>query len=161
MPIYEFYCADCHTVFNFLSRKIATRKRPACPRCAKPRLERRASTFAVASGRTEAAVEGLPEGADPQKMERAMAGLAAEAERTGDDDPRAVATLMRRFYETSGMPLGDGLNEALRRLEGGEDPETIEAEMGDVLEAEEGLAGSVRALARRRPPKVDTELHEL
>ena len=31
MPVYEFYCPDCHMIFNFLSRRIDTRKRPPPP----------------------------------------------------------------------------------------------------------------------------------
>ncbi|MCK4728291.1 MAG: zinc ribbon domain-containing protein, partial [Desulfobacterales bacterium] len=33
MPIYEFYCEDCNTIFNFFSRSVNTTKRPPCPRC--------------------------------------------------------------------------------------------------------------------------------
>ena len=36
MPIYEFYCASCHTVFNFLSKRINTDGTPACPKCGRP-----------------------------------------------------------------------------------------------------------------------------
>jgi putative FmdB family regulatory protein len=165
MPIYEFYCADCHTVFNFLSRTIETKKRPACPRCRRSHLERRASTFAVTSGRAEQDDPAeLPAGVDPERMERAMAGLAHEAEGVGDDDPKAMAGLMRRFYEGTGAPMGEGMNEALRRFEAGEDPETIEAEMGEALEAEDPFAGqgpSLRRLGRRLGPAVDPELYEL
>lgn len=28
MPIYEFYCSDCHAIFNFLSRQMNISKRP-------------------------------------------------------------------------------------------------------------------------------------
>ena len=164
MPIYEFYCADCHTVFNFLSRTIETEKRPACPRCKRPRLERRASTFAVTSGRAERDPAELPSGVDPGRMEQAMAGLAREAESVADDDPKAMAGLMRRFYESTGAAMGEGMSEALRRFEAGEDPETIEAEMGEALEAEDPFAGqgpSLRRLGRRLGPAVDPELYEL
>ena len=33
MPIYEFYCPDCNTIFNFFCRRIVTDKKPACPKC--------------------------------------------------------------------------------------------------------------------------------
>lgn len=164
MPIYEFYCADCHTLFNFLSRTIETRKKPGCPRCERPRLERRASTFAVTSGHAETEPDGLPSGVDPRRMEQAMAGLAREAEGLSEDDPKAMAGLMRRFYEGSGAALGEGMSEALKRFEAGDDPETIEAEMGDVLEAEDPFAGQgppLRRLGRRSRPAVDPELYEL
>jgi len=164
VPIYEFYCADCHTVFNFLSRTIETDKRPACPRCERPRLERRASTFAVSSGRTGTESADLPDGVDSERMERAMAGLAREADGVTEDDPKAVAGLMRRFYEGTGAPMGEGMSEALRRFEAGEDPETIEAEMGEVLETEDPFAGqgpSLRRPGRSRRPRVDPDLYEL
>ena len=163
MPIYEFYCADCHTLFSFLSRKIDTRKRPACPRCERPRLERRASTFSVTCGRAETEAEEPPPGVDTERMEQAMAGLAREAEGIAEDDPKALAGLMRRFYDGSGTAIGEGMSEALRRLESGEDPETIEAEMGEVLEAEDPFAGhgpSLGRLGHRLRPAVDPELYE-
>jgi len=162
MPIYEFYCVDCHTVFSFLSRTIETRKRPACPRCERPRLERRVSTFAVRAGGMGA--DDLPSEGDPARMDQAIDGLAREAEGLNEDDPRALAGLMRRFYKGSGTPIGPGLSEALERFEAGEDPETIEADLGPTLEAEDPSAGKGPLLSRlRRLPSlaVDPGLYEL
>ena len=164
MPIYEFYCSACHTVFNFLARRVNVRKRPACPRCGRPRLERRASSFAVVSGAAEEHREDLPEGLDPSRMERAMEGLAREAGSSDSDDPKAMAGLMRRFYESSGVAMGQGMSEALRRLEAGEDPDAVEAEMGDVLESEDPFGGrgpSIGGGKRTRRPAVDPQLYEL
>ena len=31
MPIYEFYCAKCNTIYNFFSRTANTDKIPTCP----------------------------------------------------------------------------------------------------------------------------------
>jgi putative FmdB family regulatory protein len=166
MPIYEFYCPDCHTIFSFLSRR-GSRKRPDCPRCGRPKLERRASSFAISKGRPEPTPgeDGLPD-VDDAGMERAMESLAREAEGISEDDPRAMARLMRRFYQTSGMPLGDGMEEAIQRMEAGEDPEQIEEELGDLLEDEEALLGGKksglkRLRGRMRPPRVDDTLYEL
>ena len=52
MPIYEFYCPDCHTIFNFLSKSINTTKRPHCPKCKGRKLRREVSSFAL-TGRAE------------------------------------------------------------------------------------------------------------
>ena len=174
MPIYEFYCSDCHTIFSFLARTSGTSKRPACPRCARPKLERRASAFAISKGRTEPVAGAGPDAdIDDARMERAMAELASEAEGMSEDDPRQMARLMRKLYDATGMPLESGVEEAIRRLEAGEDPDRIEEEMGDVLEradpfggegpgAEDGTAGRAARLRRRYlPPAVDRTLYEL
>lgn len=166
MPIYEFYCSRCHVIFNFLARTAGTRKRPACPKCGKPKLEKQASAFAISKNRPEPDGEdGLPD-LDEEKMERAMEDLARQAEGISEDDPRAMAGLMRRFYEGAGMELGEGMNEAIRRMEAGEDMEQIEEDLGDLLEDEEALfgagAGGLKGLKRRlRPPRVDDTLYDL
>lgn len=166
MPIYEFYCPDCHTIFSFLSRRIETRKRPDCPRCGRKRLERRASAFAVSRGASAPTEEPAGAGRDDAEMEQAMGALAEQAESIGEDDPRAMARLMHRFYEEAGMPLGEGLSEALRRMENGEDPDRIEEDLGELLEREDPLStgegDSLRGLRRRtRVPEVDRTLYEL
>jgi len=50
MPIYEFYCRDCHTIFNFLSARVDTTTVPACPKCARAALARQVSRFAISKG---------------------------------------------------------------------------------------------------------------
>jgi len=168
MPIYEFYCANCHMVFNFFSRTINTSKRPSCPRCGRPELDRRMSRFAISRGRTEKAQqdeEELPD-LDESRMEQAMAELEREAEGLDEDNPRHMARLMRKLYETSGLPLGERVEEAIRRMEAGEDPERIEEEMGDLLAEEEPALGEqrggLRSFARRlKPPQVDETIYDL
>ncbi len=58
------------------------------------------------------------------------------------------------------------MEEAIGRMEAGEDAEQIEADMGDMLEEEEPFAVKPRHLLndlRRKylPPKVDDTLYEL
>jgi putative FmdB family regulatory protein len=161
MPIYEFYCEACNTIFNFFSRRINTEKVPVCPKCGKA-LQRQMSTFAVV-GRAREENDELPPGFDESKMERAMGELMQEAENINEEDPRQMAQFMRKFTEKSGLNLGDGMEEAIARLEAGEDPEKIEEEMGDVFEGEDPLSmlqkksGSLR----RRPPLRDETLYDL
>ena len=168
MPIYEFYCSDCHTMFNFLSKTVNTDKRPLCPRCGKKRLQREVSRFAVtgrkAAGPDAEGGDDLP--IDDARMERAIETLASEAEQINEDDPRQAARLMRKFSDMTGMELGDGMQTALSRLESGEDPEAIESELGDVMENEEpflpgGKRGKGRRSATRGAPARDETLHEL
>jgi putative FmdB family regulatory protein len=164
MPIYEFYCEDCNTIFNFFSKSVNTTKKPKCPKCKINRLSRRMSAFAV-TGRAKE--DGDPENLpfDEGKMERAMQMLAGEAEKINEDDPRQAANLMRKLTSMTGLELGHGMQEALKRMENGEDPDKIEAEMGDLLEGEEPFAlpekkGGVSKI-RRPAPMRDETLYDL
>jgi len=164
MPIYEFYCGGCHTIFNFLSRTVNTTKRPRCPRCKKTRLKRQLSAFAMTGKAKEGeAADDLP--IDEAKMERAIGALAGEAESINEDDPRQAAELMRKFSRLAGVEYGEGMQSALQRLEAGEDPEKIEEEMGDVMDEEEPFLLPGRAKGGRsggrRPPRRDSTLYEM
>ena len=167
MPVYEFYCADCHAIFNFLSHQINTGKRPSCPRCGRPDLERQVSSFAISKNRPEADADGLPAGMDEASMEQAMMALAGEMEGMDENDPKAMARVMRKFTEMTGMNLGDEAQEAMRRLEAGEDPEQIEAEMGELFGGDDSLDGLLgkgkMANIKRRlpPPEHDETLYTL
>jgi len=163
MPIYEFYCADCHVLFSFFSRSVNTTKRPACPRC-KKRLERQVSLFAATKGGgKEEGEDDLP--IDEAKMMNAIGEMAGEVENINEDDPRQAAQLMRRFSKATGMEFGEGMQEAVNRMEAGEDPEAIEAELGSRLENEDPFLLPGAATGRRdrkpSPPDRDDTLHEM
>jgi putative FmdB family regulatory protein len=162
MPIYEFYCPDCHVIFSFFSRTVNTDKIPACPKCERAELDRQMSSFAVLRGHKEDQDDGLPD-IDESKLEKAMSALASEAESINEDDPRQAAQLMRKLTHMTGLELGSGMEEALRRMEAGEDPEQIEAEMGDLLEEEDPLVfqGQKKFGRRKLPPRKDETLYEL
>jgi putative FmdB family regulatory protein len=162
MPIYEFYCRKCHTLFNFFSSTVNTEKRPLCPTCGKIRLERKMSVFSRVKNRGEGDEPPMPD-MDESKMEQAMSVLAREAESMDENDPRQAANLMRKLSDMTGMNLGPGMEEALRRMEAGEDPDQIEAEMGDLLEEEDPFTFGDKSsrLRARRPPRKDDTLYEL
>ena len=164
MPIYEFYCNQCHTIFNFFSRRVNTRKVPLCPRCKDSKLSRQVSMFAITGrAKEDGETDELP--FDEGRMEKAMQMLAGEAEKINEDDPRQAAQLMRKLTRMTGLDLGDGMEEALSRMEQGEDPEQIESEMGDLLEGDDPflLKGKKGLVGRRRqlPPKRDDTLYDL
>lgn len=168
MPIYEFYCDRCHTVFNFYAARVNTDKRPDCPKCGKPQIERRVSLFAVSKGRKEEEGGDDPlAGMDESKFEKAMEAMAGDLEGVDENDPKQAARLMRRLFDATGMKLGSGMEEAIRRMEAGEDPDQVEQEMGDVFEQEDPFAQKPKKQVlddlRRRflPPKVDETLYEL
>ncbi|MCI5126041.1 MAG: zinc ribbon domain-containing protein [Candidatus Electrothrix sp. AR5] len=164
MPIYEFYCQDCNTIFNFLSSRINTEKRPSCPKCDKKELNRQVSRFAViGKAKEEDAADPLA-GLDESKMEQAFEGLMREAEGMNEDDPRQMAQLMRKFTDKTGISMGEQMEEALSRMESGEDPDQIEQEMGDLLDSDDAfsLDGLKRKIGSgKRSPLYDETLYQL
>ena len=173
MPIYEFYCDRCNMLFNFMSHRIDTTSRPACPRCGRPELERRPARFATlrrtGGGEAEGGDEDNPfPGLDESRLEQAMEAMGGELEQMGDDeDPRQMARFFRRFGDVAGMKLGPRMEEMLGRLERGEDPDALEEEMGGGEEPDEGemeewfqLKETAQRLRRRRP-RLDDQLYFL
>jgi putative FmdB family regulatory protein len=177
MPIYEFYCHDCHRVFSFLSRAVNTERTPDCPRGLGHGLVRRASAFAISKGRQqEPQAEPAAAGPDEGRLEQAMAAMAGEMDSLDENDPKQGARLMRRLFSATGIPVAGGMEEALRRMEAGEDPEKIEEQLGDVFGEDPlggllgGEAGQPHAekekqnlgrLRRMLPPTHDPELYEM
>jgi putative FmdB family regulatory protein len=162
MPIYEFYCTGCNTIFNFFSKRIDTEKCPKCPKCKKQKLDRQVSMFSAGSnaGDSEEA-DGMS--FDEKKMEGALTQLASEAEGINENDPKAAANLMRKFSSMTGVEFGGSMDEALRRLEAGENPEEIEKELGDMMEGEEDpfVISQKGGKKTKRPPSRDETLYEM
>jgi hypothetical protein len=150
-------------IFNFFSTSVNIEKRPLCPQCNKIKLAKRMSVFATSRNRS--AEDDMPRpDLDESKLEQAMQLLSKEVEHVNEDDPRQAANLMRKLTEMTGLNLGHGMEEALKRMEAGEDPDQIEAEMGDLLEGEnpfEFKEKSVRIPKSQIPPGVDEKLYDL
>ena len=113
---------------------------------------------------------------DDERLGAAFESALGELEGAGEDDPRAMARLFRRVGESAGLEPGPQMEEMLRRLEAGDDPERLEEEMGDALDdlgdgaegADDAEAGDPLAALfrkkrrhRRRRPRVDEELYFL
>ena len=70
-----------------------------------------------------------------------MMRLARDMESVDENDPRQLASAMRRVSDVTGEDLGSEMDEVIRRLEAGEDPEKVEEEMADAFPDECSLAG--------------------
>jgi putative FmdB family regulatory protein len=142
MPIYEFACPKCRVIFSFLSKRVRPDRLPVCPRCGNRKMAREQSRFALLRGAPEPASDpGEPGGEPPPdfndpRLLRAMSELERDMEHLDENNPRHMAHVMRKMKDA--MPpdtVPKELDVAIRRLEAGEDPEKIEADMGDVLDA--------------------------
>lgn len=141
MPIYEFACPKCRRIYSFLSKRVNPDHLPACPKCGNKKLSKQLSRFAMTRGLKEAPApasgeEGgppMPDMDDP-RVERAMMEMERDMEGLDENNPKHMAHIMKKMKDL--MPPGSmpkELDVAIKRLEAGEDPEKIEADMGDVL----------------------------
>ncbi len=140
MPIYEFACPKCRVVFNFLSKRVNPNHLPTCPKCGNKKMAKQMSRFAMSRGLKEPAAktegdmdEPMPDMDDPRVM-RAMGELERDMEHLDENNPRHMAHMMKKMKDI--MPPGTvpkELDVAIKRLEAGEDPEKIEADMGDLF----------------------------
>jgi len=162
MPIYEFYCDQCNVILNFLSSRVNTTKVPDCPHCGKKDLAKQISTFATI-GKAKEDSDNPLDGLDESKMEHAFESLMKEAGNVNEDDPRQMAALMRKFTSQTGMNLGDSMEEAISRMEAGEDPEQVENEMGDQISEDDFSLDSLKKKAAKQSnkPLYDEKLYEL
>lgn len=165
MPIYEFYCKKCNTIYKFYSRTIDTSTIPKCPKCKRVKLERVFSSFAtIGRKHGEAGPDTDMPDIDESKLERALSMLEGEAGSLDDDDPRSAADFMRKLTDAAGISLGEGMEEALERMEKGEDPEKIEEDMGGLLESDNFQFGAKKKKGKKKTdtkPLVDETLYEL
>jgi hypothetical protein len=183
MPIYEFYSPDTNRIYSFYAKTLAQGKIvPRCPDNPKARMVKLLSTFAVAGTRKSDAPAGptagaAPGGLDDPRMEAAMGAMEREFSRVDENDPRAMARMMRRMAELSGEKLDGPMEEAVRKLEEGADPDALESELGGAFgpEGEGGPEGlnalppgapgdrteaKARFKARRPPPSRDPKLYD-
>ena len=172
MPIYEFYCPDNHRIYSFFARSLAyAGKTPRCPDNAKHKMERMISSFSV-TGRAKEKPDAPPGGEfDDARMEAAMSQMEREFSSMDSEnpDPRQMARMMRRMSDLTGEKVPAQMEEMIRRMEAGEDPEKLEAEMGDAMDEDGAEAGGtdeerkLRARLRglRRRPVRDPVLYEM
>lgn len=142
MPIYEFACPKCRKIYSFLSKRVNPTHSPACPKCGNKKLDKQLSRFAMTKGLKEAPAAGGDEGPDGEpmpdfddpKIAQAMSELERDMDHLDENNPKHMAYMMKKMKDV--MPAGTvpkEMDEAIKRLESGEDPEKIEEDMGDLL----------------------------
>ncbi|MGD0811994.1 MAG: zinc ribbon domain-containing protein [Verrucomicrobiota bacterium] len=141
MPIYEFACPKCRKIFNFLAKTSRPDRAPVCPKCGNRKMTKQISAFAMPRGAQEPSAPGdtapdqppMPDMDDPRVM-RAMSEMERDMEHLDENNPKHMAHMMKKMKDL--MPAGSAPKEldiAIKRLEAGDDPEKIEADMGDIF----------------------------
>ncbi|UCF26730.1 MAG: zinc ribbon domain-containing protein [Chloroflexota bacterium] len=127
MPSYEYRCKDCKQRFEvYLSYDEYGKHEVRCVNCNSLDVQRTIGRIRIAQSE-ENRLENL---ADPANL----AGL--------EDDPKALARMMRQMGSEMGEDLGPEYDEVLDRLESGQSPEEIESAMPD-LDTEGGMGGDI------------------
>lgn len=169
MPIYEYYCPPCHTVYSFLSRSMSNSKVPQCPKCGREKLEKKVSRFAISKGLKESDSSPDPfENVDESKMEELMMEMAPHLDENSDgpEDPRQMAALMKKMFDITGAEPNDAMREAMRRMEAGEDPDKIDEELGGDLDGDGDPFAPTDKKSKKwkqlfEAPNVDPDLYEM
>ena len=143
MPIYEFYCPDNHKIYQFFARNAEQAEQiPTCPDNPDFKMVKKITGFAIGGAEKKSSAEGGgsgPEMDDP-KMMAAMAEMEKAVSGMDEDnpDPRQMGRLMRQMAEMTGESLTGEMEEMVRKLEEGADPEGLEEQFGDLLGDENG-----------------------
>ena len=137
MPIYEFYCQDNHTIYQFYAKTLAQGKLvPKCPDNPKFKLRKLVSAFAVTKGgksdepAAPPAGAGAGDSAEDARMEAAMGAMEKEFSGVDENDPKAMARMMRKMSEMTGEKIDGEMEEVVRKLEEGADPDSLEEQLG-------------------------------
>jgi putative FmdB family regulatory protein len=127
MPSYEYQCLDCKQRFEvYLSYDEYGKQKVQCVNCNSLEVQRTIGRIRIAHSE-ESRLENL---ADPANL----AGL--------EDDPKALAKMMRQMGSEMGEDLGPEYGEVLDRLESGQSPEEIETSMPDLDSDGGGMGGA-------------------
>lgn len=181
MPIYEYYCPDNHTIYQFYAKTLAQGKLvPRCPANPKFTMKKLVSAFAVTSGGKKDVVAEMkpnaapPDSGDDARMEAAMGEMEKEFSSADENDPRAMARMMRKMGELTGEKFDEPMEEVVRKLEEGADPDSLEDQMGGEADGDPSgdgmgpLPGGLedpkepkhRFKARRLQPRRDPMLYD-
>lgn len=127
MPNYEYRCLECKRRFEvYLSYDEYGKQTVRCTNCNSEHVQRRVGRIRFARSE-ENRLEDL---ADPSNL----AGL--------EDDPKALAKMMRQMGSELDEDLGPEYNEVLDRLEAGQSPEEIESALPDIGGEGGGMRGA-------------------
>ncbi len=118
MPTYDFICNDCNQRFDVFQSFAEYGKAPVfCAHCNSKNVRRRMTRVRIAKS-------------DDSRME-SMTDEFSDMEGL-EEDPQAMARVMRKMGKQMGEDLPPEFNEVVDRLEKGQSPEDIEKAIPDL-----------------------------
>jgi len=132
MPIYEYRCQNCHRRFSKFWRAFSDAEgaEVQCEYCGSDDVQRLISRVRMVRSE-ESRLEDM---ADPSQWD------------IDENDPKSMGRFMRKMKNELGDEAGDigpEFDEVIDRLESGQDPEKIEAEMPDLMDDMGGDMGGM------------------
>ena len=128
MPTYQYRCLHCHRRFEvFMTYQEYETSVINCPHCQSQNVQRRIGRIRIAKTE-ESRLESL---ADPG----VLAGM--------EDDPKAMAQMMRKMSNEMGEEIGPEFDEVVDRLEAGQSPEEIEQDLPELGAEADGDFGGM------------------
>ena len=147
MPIYEFMSQNTGKIYSFFAHSPSyAEKIPLCPDGKKYKMEKMMSGFSITGQKEEAPEMPASDsgddpndpfaGMDPGQAEKVMKELEGAMGGMDEDnpDPRQMGSLMRKMCELSGETMDEPMEEVVRKLEEGMNPEDLEDRMGEFME---------------------------
>ncbi len=183
MPIYEFHSPDTGKIYSFFAPTIKYSDLvPLCPEGPGKKMVRLISGFSITGKQKEATQPEAQHDQDPDDPFAGMDGDHAneimkelESSISGMDednpDPRQMGSLMRKMCELSGETMDEPMEEVVRKLEEGMNPEDLEDRMGEFMgdgdidqarskdETHESTQSKLRKLLLARPIR-DPQLYD-
>ena len=177
MPIYEFYSPDLQKIYSFFSHKVRSSDEvPTSPDGEQVSMQRLISGFSI-TGKQPSEIQESPQtdnsdadpfaDLEPSKAKHLMQEMEKSISSIDDDnpDPKQMGNLMRKMCEMSGERIDDRMEEVVRKLEEGKDPNEIENDMeeylsGDSIDANEENEESARKLLNQKKMTRDEELYQ-
>jgi NAD-dependent SIR2 family protein deacetylase len=128
VPVYEFLCEPCNTLFSFYSKIMrSSADCPACPRCGGV-LHKRVTAFSVVErSRSVKSLENLP--FNEQRLADGMKKFRAEHARLRDENPARADAMLKKFSRwLGGAHLEEDRKRALQRVLESDEPDARKLE---------------------------------
>ncbi|MCJ7513675.1 MAG: zinc ribbon domain-containing protein, partial [Anaerolineales bacterium] len=125
MPTYDYGCMDCRKRASIYQTYADYGTQPvSCPKCGSANLKRLINRVRVVRSE-ESRMDSLSDPSDWDSVD--------------EDDPRAMAHMMRRMGQEMGEDLPPEFDEVVDRMEAGEDPDQIEKDFPELASGGDGM----------------------